>query len=112
MASEIQAIRAREVLDSRGNPTIEVEIKTEKGLSRAMVPSGASTGIHEALELRDKNSRFLGKGVQKAISNVNDKISKELTGRDCTKQQDIDNAMLDLTGPRTNQPSVRIPSSE
>ncbi|MBU4265645.1 MAG: phosphopyruvate hydratase [Candidatus Altiarchaeales archaeon] len=98
MASEIQAIRAREVLDSRGNPTVEVEIKTDKGLSRAMVPSGASTGIHEALELRDGGNRFLGKGVQKAVGNVNDKISKELTGRDCTKQQDIDNAMLELDG--------------
>ena len=98
MASEIQAIRAREVLDSRGNPTVEVDVRTEKGLSRAMVPSGASTGIHEALELRDGGDRFLGKGVLKAIGNVNDKISKELVGRDCTKQQDIDNAMLDFDG--------------
>jgi len=99
MVAEIQAIRAREVLDSRGNPTVEVEVRTEKGLSRAMVPSGASTGIHEALELRDGDqSRFLGKGVLKAIGNVNDKISKELSGRDCTKQQDIDNAMLELDG--------------
>jgi len=98
MGFEIQSIRAREVLDSRGNPTIEVEVKTEKGISRAMVPSGASTGIHEALELRDGNSRFLGKGVQKAVGNVNDRISKELAGKDCTKQQDIDNAMLELDG--------------
>ena len=98
MASEIQAIRAREVLDSRGNPTVEVEVRTEKGLSRAMVPSGASTGIHEALELRDGGKRFLGKGVQKAVGNVNDRISKELVGKDCTKQQDIDNAMLELDG--------------
>jgi len=98
MVAEIQSIRAREVLDSRGNPTVEVEVRTEKGLSRAMVPSGASTGIHEALELRDGGDRFLGKGVQKAIKNVNGRISKELVGKDCTKQQDIDNAMLDLDG--------------
>lgn len=98
MTPEIQAIRAREVLDSRGNPTVEVEVRTEKGLSRAMVPSGASTGIHEALELRDGGKRFLGKGVQKAVGNVNDRISKELVGKDCTKQQDIDNAMLELDG--------------
>ncbi len=98
MSAEIQTIRAREVLDSRGNPTVEVEVRTEKGLSRAMVPSGASTGIHEALELRDGNDRFLGKGVLKAINNVNDKISKALMGRDCTKQHDIDNAMLELDG--------------
>ena len=98
MVAEIQAIGAREVLDSRGNPTVEVEVRTEKGLSRAMVPSGASTGIHEALELRDGGKRFLGKGVQKAVGNVNDRISKELVGKDCTKQQDIDNAMLELDG--------------
>lgn len=98
MDFDIRSIKAREVLDSRGNPTVEVEVRTEKGLSRAMVPSGASTGIHEALELRDGGNRFLGKGVQKAVGNVNDRISKELVGKDCTKQQDIDNAMMELDG--------------
>jgi len=98
MEFTIQEVKAREVLDSRGNPTVEVEIKTKSGTSRAMVPSGTSTGIHEALELRDSDKRFLGKGVQKAVRNVNDIISKELVGRDCTKQREIDNLMMELDG--------------
>ena len=75
--SIIKSIKAREVLDSRGNPTVEVDLTTEDGMFGAMVPSGASTGIHEALELRDGDkSRYMGKGVLKAVANVNDKISK------------------------------------
>ncbi len=98
MEFQIQNIRAREVLDSRGNPTIEAEVKTKKGISRAMVPSGASTGIHEALELRDKNHRYLGRGVQKAVNNVNKIIAKKLIGLDCRKQRDIDELMIELDG--------------
>ena len=98
MEFEILSIYAREVLDSRGNPTVEVEVKTKSGISRAIVPSGASTGIHEALELRDCGSRFLGRGVQKAVSNVKGVISKNIVGMDCRKQQSIDDAMIELDG--------------
>jgi len=98
MKFQIRDIRAREVLDSRGNPTIEAEVKTEKGICRAMVPSGASTGIHEALELRDKDNRYLGKGVRKAVSNVNKIIAKKLIGLDCRNQRDIDKLMIELDG--------------
>lgn len=99
MANEIKAIKAREVLDSRGTPTVEVEITTKKGAARAMVPSGASTGSYEALELRDgDNSRYLGKGVLKAVSNVNEIIAKKILGMNAAKQKDIDNAMLELDG--------------
>jgi len=98
MSFKIQDIRAREVLDSRGNPTVEAEVKTERGISRAMVPSGASTGIHEALELRDKDHRYLGKGVRKAVSNVNKIIAKKLIGLDCRDQRDIDKLMIELDG--------------
>lgn len=79
-------IKAREIMDSRGNPTVEVDVITEKGLFRAAVPSGASTGIYEALELRDKDkNRFLGKGVLKAVENVHTIIKPALVGKDCTK---------------------------
>jgi len=96
--TEIKNIRAREILDSRGNPTVEVDVFTDKGLSRASVPSGASTGSNEALELRDNDKRFLGKGVLKAVDNVNNILAKKLIGRDCTKQRDIDNLMIELDG--------------
>lgn len=96
---EIKSIHAREILDSRGNPTVEVDLITEDGLFRAMVPSGASTGIHEALELRDNDkSRYLGKGVLKAVKNVNEKISKIVIGMDPIKQEEIDKAMLKADG--------------
>lgn len=98
MEFEILDLRSREVLDSRGNPTIEVEVRTKSGVSRAMVPSGASTGIHEALELRDKDERFLGKGVQKAVMNVNETIAKKLVNSTYTTQEDIDNIMIELDG--------------
>merc|ERR1712188_79370 len=95
----IVSIRAREIFDSRGNPTVEVDLTTEKGLFRAAVPSGASTGIYEALELRDKDKgRFLGKGVLKAVSNVNDVIAPALVGKNVVDQEQIDQTMLDLDG--------------
>ncbi|MDO4700985.1 MAG: phosphopyruvate hydratase [Erysipelotrichaceae bacterium] len=93
-------VYAREVIDSRGNPTIEVEVTTESGaFGRAMVPSGASTGEREALELRDGDkSRFLGKGVLKAVENVNTKIGPALLGYDVTDQNGIDSLMIELDG--------------
>ena len=96
----ISDVYAREVLDSRGNPTIEVEIYTESGaFGRAIVPSGASTGEHEAVELRDGDkNRYLGKGVQKAVDNVNKVIAPELLGYDVTRQVEIDQLMIDLDG--------------
>ena len=95
---EIKKIKAREILDSRGNPTVEVDLFTKNGLSRASVPSGASTGKHEALELRDGGKRYLGKGVLKAVGNVNSTIAEKLVGRDCTKQKEIDELMIELDG--------------
>mgnify|MGYP005750707785 CR=1 FL=1 len=97
----ISDIYAREVMDSRGNPTIEVEVYTESGaFGRAMVPSGASTGEHEAVELRDGDkSRYLGKGVQNAVDNVNEKIAPELIGLyDVLEQVSIDQALIELDG--------------
>ncbi len=94
---KIQTIKAREILDSRGNPTVEVDVTTKKGLFRAMVPSGASTGVHEALELRDGDeSRYLGKGVLKDVENVNSIIAPEIEGMNCEKQESIDKKMLRL----------------
>jgi len=82
----ITKVVAREILDSRGNPTVEADIHTAKGVFRAAVPSGASTGIYEALEMRDGDkSRYLGKGVLKAVENVNKVIGPALIGMDCTK---------------------------
>jgi len=93
-------IYAREVLDSRGNPTVEVEVEIENGeIGRAIVPSGASTGEYEAVELRDGNkNRYSGKGVLKAVDNVNEIIAPEIVGYDCRNQVEIDNAMLKLDG--------------
>lgn len=98
--SFITEVYAREVIDSRGNPTVEVEITTESGaFGLALVPSGASTGEYEAVELRDEDaSRYLGKGVLKAVNNVNEVIAPELVGIDVTKQSLIDQIMLDLDG--------------
>lgn len=98
--SKIKNVYAREILDSRGNPTIEVEIALESGIKAvASVPSGASTGKNEALELRDNDeNRYHGKGVLKAVSNVNDIISKALIGKNCLNQREIDNIMLKLDG--------------
>lgn len=96
----ISNIHARQILDSRGNPTVEVDVETESGhKGRAAVPSGASTGIHEAVELRDGDkSNYLGKSVHKAIHNVNEKIFNELVGYDVREQEAIDQVMLDLDG--------------
>ena len=96
-------VYAREVLDSRGNPTVEVEVATESGaFGRAIVPSGASTGEREALELRDGDKkRFLGKGVLKAVDNVNEIIAPALIGFDVTDQPLIDKTMIELDGTPT-----------
>ena len=96
----IRNIIAREILDSRGNPTIEVDVRLEGGaLGRAAIPSGASTGEHEAWELRDGDKmRFGGKGVKKAVANVNDKIAPALKGWDACDQRKIDNKLIELDG--------------
>ncbi|MBG0563211.1 phosphopyruvate hydratase [Actinoplanes aureus] len=99
----IEAIVAREILDSRGNPTVEVEVGLDDGtVGRAAVPSGASTGAFEALELRDGDKgRYLGKGVEKAVANIEDKIADELIGYEASEQRLIDQKMLDLDGTDT-----------
>jgi len=94
----VKSLQAREVIDSRGNPTVEVDVMTDIGKFRASVPSGASTGIHEAVELRDGGKRYLGKGVLKACKNVNETISPALKGIDVTKQTEIDKMMIELDG--------------
>ena len=96
----IEKILAREILDSRGNPTVEVDVKLKDGIvGRAAVPSGASTGEHEAVELRDGDkARYLGKGVLKAVENVNGEIQKALKGKDAAKQEEIDRLMIKLDG--------------
>lgn len=92
----IRQLKAREILDSRGNPTIEVDLATDKGLFRAAVPSGASTGIYEALELRDKDtSRYLGKGVLTAVKNVNEVIAPKLFGKNVLEQAELDKMMYE-----------------
>jgi enolase len=100
---QIVSVLAREILDSRGNPTIEVDVTTESGFfGRAAVPSGASTGENEALELRDGDkSRYLGKGVLKAVHNVNNVIADEILGMDVTDQAGIDKKMIELDGTKT-----------
>ena len=98
--SEIVDVRAREILDSRGNPTVEADVLLESGImGRAAVPSGASTGAHEAIELRDNDkSRYLGKGVQKAVDAVNGEIFDALAGMDAEDQRGLDAAMIQLDG--------------
>lgn len=98
MSFEIERIHAREILDSRGNPTIEVDVYTCCGFGRAAVPSGASTGTHEALELRDGGDRYNGKGVMKAVKNVNDVIAPELLGMNASSQREIDRFMIEMDG--------------
>ena len=100
MNSAIEKIHAREILDSRGNPTVEVDIILQNGImGRAAVPSGASTGDHEAIELRDKiPNRYLGRGVQNALNHINTSIADALRGMDVTKQGEIDQLMIDLDG--------------
>ena len=103
--SEIYAIYGREILDSRGNPTVEVDVYLENGIrGRAAVPSGASTGEHEAVELRDGDTtRYLGKGVLKAVENVNQIIAPELIGMEVSNQTEIDNTMIALDGTANKQ---------
>ena len=98
--SKIKSVHAREILDSRGNPTVEVDVVTENGvLGRACVPSGASTGEREALELRDGDkSRFLGKGVLKAVANVNDILAQVVIGMEVSEQEKIDKALIEADG--------------
>lgn len=97
--SYIEEVRARQILDSRGNPTVEVEIITDEGvLGRAAVPSGASTGVHEAVELRDGGEEWMGKGVQQAVSHVNDEVADALMGMEVTDQRLIDQVLIDLDG--------------
>ncbi|HNI27248.1 MAG TPA: phosphopyruvate hydratase, partial [Leptospiraceae bacterium] len=99
-SSAIQSVKAREILDSRGNPTVEVDVVLENGiLGRAAVPSGASTGEYEAVELRDGDKkRYSGKGVLKAVQNVNDKLSKVLVGKDVLDQTKLDDLMIKEDG--------------
>src|SRR5688572_30478230 len=102
--STIVDIEAREILDSRGNPTVEVDVVLADGsLGRAIVPSGASTGANEALELRDGDERYGGKGVRGAVTNVNTTIAGALRGRDATDQRGVDLAMIDLDGTDTKR---------
>ena len=101
---KIQKVVAREILDSRGNPTVEVDVVLRNGaLGRAAVPSGASTGEHEAVELRDGGKRYKGKGVRKAVANVNTIIGPKLRGRDVRQQETIDRLLLDLDGTPTKK---------
>ena len=96
--SAITGVKGREIIDSRGNPTVEVDITTSKGTFTASVPSGASTGAYEACELRDGGSRYLGKGVLKAVEHVNTILKDTVMGMDCTDQRAIDDAMIKADG--------------
>ena len=97
--SIILSVHARQILDSRGNPTVEVDVITENGImGRAAVPSGASTGEHEAVELRDGGNAFMGKAVTKAVENVNTVIAEEILGISVFEQNLIDKTMIDLDG--------------
>ena len=102
----INALKARQIFDSRGNPTVEVDLTTNLGTFRAAVPSGASTGIYEALEMRDKvKDEYHGKGVKQAISNVNGPIAGELVGKDLdiANQEAMDKILLDLDGTKNKE---------
>src|SRR5205823_14488650 len=97
--TSISRIHAREILDSRGNPTIEVDVRLESGaLGRAAVPSGASTGVHEALELRDKGDEWGGKGVSQAVEHVNGEIAAAVRGLDASDQRALDERLIELDG--------------
>ena len=96
---KISSVKAREILDSRGNPTVEAEVLLDNGsLGRASVPSGASTGMYEACELRDGDAAYLGKGVRKAVDNVNRVIAPALMGMDALDQTGIDRRLIELDG--------------
>src|SRR5690606_36946369 len=94
----IENIIAREILDSRGNPTVEVEVMTESGHGRAAVPSGASTGVHEAVEIRDGGARYGGKGVRKAVEDVEVSLAPSIMGMDALDQPAIDAVLLEIDG--------------
>ena len=97
--SVIVHVQARQILDSRGNPTLEVDVRASDGFGRAAVPSGASTGEHEAVELRDNDpNTFLGKGVRRAVNHVNTEIRQAIKGLDVRSQVDIDQTLIDLDG--------------
>tara|TARA_B110000003_G_scaffold43718_1_gene41181 strand:+ start:8224 stop:9495 length:1272 start_codon:yes stop_codon:yes gene_type:complete len=96
--NKITKIKGRQILDSRGNPTVEVDIYSDNIMGRAAVPSGASTGENEAVELRDGGKEYLGKAVSKAVNNINTTISNELLGKSCNNQKEIDNLLIDLDG--------------
>ena len=97
--TQIKKVHGREVLDSRGNPTVEVEVTLDSGaFGRAIVPSGASTGEHEAVELRDGGKRYLGKGVQNAVKNVNTEIASTIIGLDAADQKSLDHKLIALDG--------------
>ena len=99
---KITNVVGREVLDSRGNPTVEVDVYLEDGtMGRAIVPSGASTGEREALELRDGGSRYMGKGVEKAVANVNGPLKEVVVGLDAYDQKTVDYAMIQADGTKT-----------
>ena len=110
--SLIANIHGRQILDSRGNPTVEVDVTlTDGSMGRAAVPSGASTGAHEAWELRDGDQgQYLGKGVLKAVASINDLIANSLIGWDALDQIAIDQRMIELMGPRTKASWERMPS--
>src|SRR3989344_7942848 len=93
---KLKKVFARQVLDSRGIPTVEAEVSTAKGVFSAIVPSGTSAGKHEALELRDGGKEFFGKGVLKAVSNVNKKIAPEIAGKSFSSQKELDDLLLSL----------------
>ena len=95
---KIKKIFSRWILDSRGNPTVETDVYTDDGFARAAVPSGASTGVSEALELRDGGKAFLGKHVTKAVANVNEILAKKLIGYDVREQTNLDEGMLSIDG--------------
>ena len=95
---KIKSVIAREILDSRGNPTVEATVTTDLGEYTAAVASGASTGAHEACELRDGGARYGGKGVLKAVANVNEIIASKIAGMEATAQKEIDEAMCELDG--------------
>lgn len=96
--SAITGVKGREIIDSRGNPTVEVDVTTAKGTFTASVPSGASTGAYEAVELRDGGSRYLGKGVMKAVNNVNTALADAVMGIDAADQRAVDDVMLKADG--------------
>src|SRR3989475_5085143 len=97
--SGISEVHARQILDSRGNPTVEVDVRLDSGaLGRAAVPSGASTGVHEAVELRDGGEAYGGKGVTKAVANVDGEIAEAVRGRDPFDQAGLDRALIELDG--------------